>query len=51
LQPCDLSPNPVFLNWIYFTLAFFFMDVIIYFLNLDMSGYVAAFMLWYRWAY
>ena len=51
LQQCDLSPNPVFLNWIWFTIAFLGFDLVLFFLNLDLNRYVQQFMWYYRGTY
>lgn len=46
LEPCDLSPNPAFIRWIYFTIAFFIFDMMLIYLTLDMNIYVDRFLMY-----
>ena len=43
LQPCDLKPNPAFINWIWFQLAFMLLDLSFVYSNYDMNIYVERF--------
>lgn len=41
LQGVDLEPNVKFVNWAYYTVAFFVLDYVLKWLNTDMAVYVS----------